>query len=133
MFFYDKEEKEEYMKNHILVGKTITNLEVEKDGYSLTVEVEGTNNPIVAECYAECCSNTWIENVELPALGFPAKVLSVEDLDLPVPDYGDKYEYLQVYGFKINTDRGEIVIDFRNESNGYYGGSLDWPKAVNAA
>lgn len=30
-------------------------------------------------------------------------------------------------GFKVTTDKGVIVIDYRNASNGYYGGSLSWP------
>ena len=31
------------------------------------------------------------------------------------------------YGVKITTDKGHIVIDYRNASNGYYGGNLSWP------
>ena len=29
------------------------------------------------------------------------------------------------YGLKITTDNGRAVIDYRNSSNGYYGGSLE--------
>jgi hypothetical protein len=36
-------------------------------------------------------------------------------------------DVLAFYGCKISTDGGEIVIDYRNDSNGYYGGSLSWP------
>ena len=41
--------------------------------------------------------------------------------------YKINYDVLQFYGFKITTTRGVCVIDFRNESNGYYGGELSWP------
>ena len=34
---------------------------------------------------------------------------------------------------KITTDRGEIVIDYRNSSNGYYGGNLTGPTIVEPA
>lgn len=121
--------REEELIKHILIGKIITDIQISKDRYSLIFRIKD-EPPIVAECYAECCSETWIENIELPALGFPAVVVSVHDLDMPVPEDTSDYECLQVYGFRIVTDRGEIIIDFRNNSNGYYGGSLDW---INAA
>ncbi|MNC82782.1 hypothetical protein D3C76_1797080 [compost metagenome] len=43
----------------------------------------------------------------------------------PVSD--ETFEYLQFYGAKISTDRGDMIIDYRNESNGYYGGDIHWP------
>jgi len=61
-------------------------------------------------------------------MGFPAKVLSVENIDLPGSlENHEEDECLQVYGLKICTDKGEIVIDYRNSSNGDYGGNLWWP------
>lgn len=51
-------------------------------------------------------------------------MLVAEDLELgkaPVED-----EYLQFYGFKIQTQKGDVVIEYRNSSNGYYGGNLAW-------
>jgi hypothetical protein len=29
------------------------------------------------------------------------------------------------YGLKITTETGIAVLDYRNDSNGYYGGSLE--------
>ena len=37
---------------------------------------------------------------------------------------------VEFYGLSIKTDKGEIVIDYRNSSNGYYGGSLCWPSSL---
>lgn len=57
-------------------------------------------------------------------------MLVAEDLDLgkePVED--EEYEYLQFYGFKLQTEKGDVVIEYRNSSNGYYGGDLVWPPA----
>lgn len=85
-----------------------------------------TDGDMIVRADAECCSETWIENIELPASGFPAKVLSVDDLAMPElqqPEDGR----IEHYGCKITTNKGEIIIDYRNESNGYYGGSLCWP------
>lgn len=56
----------------------------------------------------------------------------IVELDLPLgpgrPEHpaDDEYEndYLQYYGVQINTDKGAFTLEYRNSSNGYYGGSL---------
>lgn len=112
------------MENHILVGKTITGIMLAED--KMAILFKTTDGDIVAKCDADCCSCTWIENVELPVNGFPAVVSSADDIELNshLPDQDGE---LKFYGFKIVTDKGDIVLDYRNESNGYYGGSLTWP------
>lgn len=110
-----------------LVGKTITGVQIADDKKALRFEVAG-GEPIVAKCDGDCCSRTWIESVE-GADALPGEeVLAVEDIAMPGQEYDeDKFECLQFYGCKITTKRGACVIDYRNESNGYYGGSLEWP------
>lgn len=127
---YNEWVKEE-MKKNVLVGKTITGITVDKDGDDITFNIKD-GKPITAVCYGDCCSTTWIEGVELPALGFPATVIEVDNLDMP--DLGDQpgCDVMAYYGFKIVTDKGEIIIDYRNNSNGYYGGNLEWPRAASA-
>lgn len=110
------------MSDHCLIGKTITEMKIADDKMALLFQT--TDGDVIARADADCCSSTWIEHVELPALGFPATVLGVDDLDMPDED-GDSC--IRFYGCKITTDRGHIVIDYRNESNGYYGGHLAWP------
>ncbi len=56
-------------------------------------------------------------------------MVKVEEVDLPESWYtshpGPKEEEcLQKYGVNIQTTGGTGTIDFRNESNGYYGGWL---------
>ena len=116
-----------------LVGKIVTGISLSSDKEKIKFEVEGSE-PIVAFTTADCCSSTWIESVETPALGLPATVVSVEDLDLSHlgNDNHPEHDCLQVYGTKIITDRGELVIDYRNSSNGYYGGNLVWPGSQEA-
>lgn len=112
---------------NILVGKTLTGMKIDADKEALLFQT--ADGDIVVRVDADCYSHTWVEHIELPALGFPAVVVSAADLDMnkPMSDETDEYEYIQYYGFKIVTDRGEIVIDYRNSSNGYYGGNLAWP------
>lgn len=111
-----------------LIGKTITRVDIAADRQALRFVL--TDGDLVVNVDADCCSYSWVEHVELPALGFPATVFSVNDIDMPegaASSFHADAEVLAFYGCKIVTDRGEMVIDYRNDSNGYYGGSLSWP------
>lgn len=116
------------MKENVLIGKTLTGMKIAEDREAILFQT--TEGDIVVRVDADCCSYTWVEAIELPALGFPAKVASVEDLTMPEgrpSEFRKDPDSLSFYGCKISTDRGDIVIDYRNDSNGYYGGSLSWP------
>lgn len=113
------------MEQNPIVGKTIKALEISSDRQALRFVLE--DGECIVNCDAECCSHTWIEHIELPALGFPARVLSVQDVDMPNLGDMEGCDVVTYYGCKITTDRGEILIDYRNDSNGYYGGKLAWP------
>lgn len=106
-----------------LIGKTLTKVEVAADKLAIRFTVDGEE--VIAKCDADCCSSTWIESVEMPAGGLPAKILEAGDLELPSRENEDGL--LQFYGLKLTTDKGDLVLDYRNESNGYYGGNLSWP------
>lgn len=109
-----------------LVGKIIKGIKIAKDKQALLFVCEDGEH--IVKCDADCCSQTWIESVDLPALGFPCNVVSQKDLHLNLePLSNDEFECCQFYGHEIVTDKGAITIDYRNESNGYYGGDLSWP------
>lgn len=110
-----------------LIGKTIIEMKIASDKLALLF-VASTGEKLVAKVDADCCSRTWIESIEMPALGLPFTVSDVVALELNKPDVSDDtFECLQFYGAKLVTDKGDMVIDYRNESNGYYGGSMCWP------
>ena len=112
-----------------LIGRTLLGMQIAADRQALLFQT--TEGDIEVLVDADCCSYTWIEGIELPALGFPALVTAVDDLDMPDAEQPSTFhkdpDCLQFYGCKVSTDRGDIVIDYRNDSNGYYGGSLVWP------
>ncbi len=110
---------------NILIGKTLLGMKIANDKEAILFITD--SGEITVKCDADCCSHTWVEHIELPALGFPAVVFGAVDLNMP--DLGDMEgcDVVTYYGFKITTDKGEIVIDYRNDSNGYYGGNLSWP------
>jgi len=114
--------------NTFLVGKTINKIMIAEDKQALLFSCEDGEH--IARTDGDCCSYSWVEHIELPALGFPATVQSVDDLPMPQVDSSENKDgEICVYGCKITTDRGEIIIDYRNLSNGYYGGNLAWPNS----
>jgi hypothetical protein len=111
-------------KENVLVGKTILSAMIADDKMAILFKTDAGD--IVARTDGDCCSQSWIEHIELPYKGFPAKVVSVEDTALSeTGTQGD--DCTAFYGCKIHTENGDIEIDYRNASNGYYGGSLCWP------
>lgn len=112
---------------HCLVNKTISKLQIASDKLAIKFILD-TGEEIVAKTDGDCCSNTWIEHVILPFQKLPAKVSEVINLDMPDLGNPDEHTVIGYYGTEIKTDKGSIVIDYRNASNGYYGGSLCWPE-----
>lgn len=113
------------MNEHCLIGKIISEIKIAADKQAILFVTN--QGEIIANVDGDCCSVTWIEHIELPAMGFPAKVYYAENLNMPDLGSPNEYDVITYYGFKITTDKGVIVIDYRNESNGYYGGDLVWP------
>lgn len=115
------------MGTNPLIGKTVTAVFLSEGGYAIRFDTSEVTS-IIARAYGDCCSRTWIENVD-GAEQLLGTVVSVDDIPstadvVEESAYGDVTSY---YGCKITTDKGFAVIDYRNESNGYYGGSLSWP------
>jgi hypothetical protein len=109
-----------------LTGRKINGLSMVGDELHLSID-EGWVALLIPE--GECCSLTWIESVDLidPLIG--GTIRSVQNIDMP--DRGDIgtlrkpiVECVKYYGLRIETDKGVSVIDYRNDSNGYYGGRL---------
>lgn len=125
-----------------VIGKTIESVVLDsaadrvtfkfQDGFERSYGVEG-----------DCCSHSWIEHLEMPNEVSGATIISVEDSDGIAYDNHEckGYDYsktdeentaagacghdsLAVYNTKFQTTKGTIVLEYRNDSNGYYGGYL---------
>lgn len=116
-------------REHCLVGKVVTTFSIAEDKKALKFDLSDGIS-ITAYADGDCCSRSWIENVEDPAVVVGNTILEAADIPLNKEGTWDEseYEFVQYYGFKIRTIRGTCIIDYRNESNGYYGGDLVWPK-----
>lgn len=104
-----------------LVGKKITKIEI--SNCKQYIRLHTTTKVHTFYAYGDCCSNSWIENVEL--FGELGKVLDILDIELEALwDSPEERELTRYYGHSIRMEAGRIEIDFRNNSNGYYGGKL---------
>lgn len=121
-----------------LIGRKLMSVEVESDKTVLAFRFE--DGDVRYDVEGDCCSRSWIEHIELPSVLSGAEVLTVseapvidateDDTQNPVTKPDDEYfrrehECLQVYQTVFGTTKGEIAVEYRNSSNGYYGGSLE--------
>ena len=75
----------------------------------------------------DCCSESWIENITMPKdpeFWIDNKVLSIEDKRLP-SQTKKSGNVTKFYSCEIKTSLGSIEIEYRNESNGYYGAEIE--------
>lgn len=112
-------------------GKKLKKVELNPDKTKITFEfLDGYTTNFGVE--GDCCSHSWIEHIETFVNQEGATFLSIEEdvMDKTEDDEynpkvnNSKHESLQVYSTRFKFDRGEIVLEYRNSSNGYYGGYL---------
>lgn len=115
MSYYSTDTKDER-----LIGRTVTNIEVNADRSALRLSfTEG--DPVLWAVEGDCCSHSWWNDIyEVGALR-GGTIREIESVDMPDAPEED-YEVIQVYGYKVHTDKGVATLVFRNASNGYYGG-----------
>jgi hypothetical protein len=124
-----------YGLNPALVGRTLANVEVSPDRERLALRfADGTSSYYDAE--GDCCSQSWIEHLTVPPDISGAVITGLTeggyiDGQEATPEqraesaaHREWMDVLLVYQTSIQTDRGEVVIEYRNDSNGYYGGML---------
>jgi hypothetical protein len=107
-----------------LIGKTVTGLRISEEKQFLTFET--TSGEFGYYTDGDCCSISWIEHFEGVENLIGKAILKIEEKDIsarPDPDPED-HGCLQIYGFEFTTEKGTALLDFRNDSNGYYGGNL---------
>jgi hypothetical protein len=106
-----------------LIGRVLQSVSLDAERVRIRFDfADGSSSTY--EAMGDCCSRSWIEHLELPANVHGARIMEV-GASGPVEVQDPDHECLQVYAEQLITDRGEVVIEFRNSSNGYYGGYLE--------
>lgn len=106
-----------------LVNKKITSFT--KDDRYITFETTEGKLSYYAE--ADCCSSSYIEDMDNPEALINSTVINVDVVSGEVEGEKD-YNVIKWTFYKFLTDKGMCTLSFRNESNGYYNG---WLKLVN--
>jgi hypothetical protein len=112
----------------LLEGETVTALYMMPDGSSLHFET-ARGGYIGFQVDGDCCSQSYFHEIDGIDSLLGATVATFSEMNLPenlINHFDSNYsggESNQFYGIRIITNKGYCAIVFRNESNGYYGGS----------
>ncbi len=114
-----------------LVGRTVKRVVMNAERTRLGLELENDDR-VVYRTAGDCCSESWIEHFEVEDL-LGGEITGVE---IPswcgpeeVDESDDRGEVVKVYGVRfLVRGRGVCALEFRNASNGYYGGSIEQEK-----
>lgn len=115
------------MNDHILIGKRLRAVFLECSGAAVKFICDD-GEEVIARADGDCCSKTWIECIESPCHCLGSKVIGISDLlEMTRSDCGKSEQgCLKFYGCRVDTEKGSFVVDYRNDSNGCYGGYLSW-------
>lgn len=108
-----------------LIGRELVGVEVSADKERVTFRcVDGVQTFGVT---TECCDVAWIEHLELPVGSARWVVTGHRRLDerIDSAEGGGDNDVLRVYQDVFATSRGDIVLEYRHASNGYYDGGLE--------
>lgn len=120
-----------------LVGLKVGEIEFSSECIKLHGMQNGEGKTYRLDPEGDCCSTSWFESIIEQNSLVGHTIISVENLDLDNPangktcekcgaDHNEKkpHDELKFYGFALNTNLGRCIIDYRNDSNGYYGGEV---------
>jgi hypothetical protein len=135
---YDYEAK--YLK--VLKGKVIEGIMVDQNAPGARyIKFQTSTGDFAFEAEGDCCSQSWFENISgASEFDRPRLCLNVEAVKMKQKKTS-KYltktyvDHMKTYGEKIICEGAQLFLEYRNNSNGYYGGSLrrctldgDWVK-----
>lgn len=109
-----------------IIGKEVVAVYRASDDKALRFDTED-GEEIIARAEGGCCSSTWVESMDAPDLLVGETVRNIDTLYMDNPPNQPDYGEVKQYGCVIITTGGRCVIEYRNKSNGYYGGSIKWP------
>ena len=107
-----------------LKDKTLAAVAVSEDKERLTFTLDD-GRTITYHTEGDCCSTSWIEHLTVPPDIAGVQVTAFGEQDMG--EFEESYDTIRVYQTAFATNRGEIIVEYRNSSNGYYGGWIEGP------
>lgn len=128
MEMYKNEDVENNLKK--LIGNKITyvNSNIDINKFCIEVEIQGTTSEFWFRVDGDCCSESWVEHYDACPGAIGSKVIGfhLSEMNGGVneginPYHMSKTDVLKIYELRLKTLGGDVVFEFRNDSNGYYG------------
>jgi hypothetical protein len=106
-----------------LIGFVVKELYITTDKTAILLVGSDREN-IEVRTVGDCCSDTWIEHCSVPRV--PFKIVSMREIEIDTDLPGTRQDVDRVYATEFHTENHEdLSIEYRNSSNGYYGGDLE--------
>lgn len=105
-----------------LIGLKVDSLLINSDETLLVLKTDKGEKKLYVT--ADCCSSSWIENISGVDNLVGHTILSIEETNIGELEK-DEYEYIKSYSVLMKTNKGNFEIEYRNSSNGYYGGDIE--------
>ncbi len=116
-----------------LMGRRIEAIRIDGDDqHYLTFDTDA--GAMHLEALGDCCSESWFYHVlgVKALLGHTITDIEIVKDDAEPPDTFSRQDYDRIYGVNFRTTGGMVDVEFRNSSNGYYGGWLDAVESIPA-
>lgn len=85
----------------------------------------------VYKAVGDCCSISWFESINNATSLLDSQIIGIEIKPEKEASEPTVEESIKLYGYTLKTLKGYCDIEFRNSSNGYYGGWSEYiPNAV---
>jgi len=106
-----------------LIGRTVFAVSITQDKEGICFHTDGGDRWYRTE--RDCCNSVWLNHVQGVRSLWGEEVLGIDEYGwvdtTPTPDLDEYEECLSV---SIRTRKGTCDLEFRNNHNGYYGGSV---------
>jgi hypothetical protein len=105
-----------------LLGRIVLQVWMDKSGRWIRFVTDG-----MELCYrleGDCCSESWVYAITGMQYLIGATIMSIDGVyGFDLPDDGkSRQEFDKIYWIKYVTTKGNVDLEFRNSSNGFYGG-----------
>jgi len=116
-----------------LIGKKIVKVEIDSKQQHYLRFTTDTGEQLVYLADGDCCSESWFYSVSGLDCLLGQIVTAVEQINMGeiAEDGKSRQESDELYSVKLTTGRGVADVEFRNSSNGYYGGNVEFCDAEN--
>jgi len=110
-----------------LLNKIIKNIFI-SEGESHIKFILSDNSEMIYATNGDCCSETWFSDFTGIDCLINEEIFEIEELELPYDGemllaQRSRQEEDKLYGYCFKTQKGYATLEYRNSSNGYYGGS----------